>query len=284
MFTLLTPNAAALVQSDKKKTLVISDPHIGWELALQEKGIHVPSQTSKLLAKLVTLINEQKPDELLILGDVKYTVTMSEPGEWHDIPDFFSEIKKHVSEVSIVRGNHDANLEPMLPENVVMYPAGGVAVDDVGLFHGHKWPNPVILGCKILVMGHVHPMVVLRDPAGFKLNRQVWLKADLNAEALAKILLQKHRVKIGGKVEDTLAKHYGVKLRAKQFFLMPSFNDFLGGRPVNETYSRKAFGSETLIGPVLRSEAVDVQGSELYLLDGTYLGTVGQLKSRHVPS
>ena len=53
---------------------------------------------------------------------------------------------------------------------------------------------------------------------------------------------------------------------------MPSFNDFLGGRPVNETRPRKEIGAEALIGPVLRSEAVDVDNSELYLLDGTYLG------------
>ena len=53
---------------------------------------------------------------------------------------------------------------------------------------------------------------------------------------------------------------------------MPSFNDFLGGRPVNETRPRKEIGAEALIGPVLRSEAVDVDNAELYLLDGTYLG------------
>ncbi len=60
---------------------------------------------------------------------------------------------------------------------------------------------------------------------------------------------------------------------------MPSFNDFLGGRPVNETRSRKEIGSEALIGPILRSEAVDVDNSELYLLDGTYLGTLNQLRN-----
>ena len=63
---------------------------------------------------------------------------------------------------------------------------------------------------------------------------------------------------------------------------MPSFNDFLGGRPINETRPRKEIGAEALIGPVLRSEAVDVDNSELYLLDGTYLGTLNQLRSFNV--
>jgi len=41
---------------------------------------------------------------------------------------------------------------------------------------------------------------------------------------------------------------------------------------------RKDQGAEALIGPVLRSEAVNVDNSELYLLDGTYLGTLNQLR------
>jgi putative SbcD/Mre11-related phosphoesterase len=272
------PHPAALIKTAKKKTLVIADPHLGWELALQEKGIHVPSQTPKILKKLVALLSKYKPDVLLILGDVKYTVVASEPGEWRDIPGFFSEIKKHVAEVGIVRGNHDANLEPMLPENVQLHPASGLVVGDVGLFHGHKWPSPALLGCKTLIMGHLHPVVVFRDPAGFKITRQVWMKADCNTEALAKILLQKHGVKIQGTLEETLLEHYKVKPRTTQIFIMPSFNDFLGGRPINETRPRKELGGEALIGPVLRSEAVDVDNSELYLLDGTYLGTLNQLR------
>jgi len=128
------------------------------------------------------------------------------------------------------------------------------------------------------MMGHVHPVVVFRDPSGFKMTRQVWMKAECNAEALAKILLEKHGVKIEGTMKKTLQKHFRVKPRTTQVFMMPSFNDFLGGRAVNETRPRKELGTEALIGPVLRSEAVDVDNSELFLLDGTYLGTLNQLR------
>jgi putative SbcD/Mre11-related phosphoesterase len=278
MLTLLLPNPAALIRAGKTKTLVIADPHLGWEMALQAKGIHVPSQTPRILHKLVALLSEQKPDALVILGDVKYTVVTTEPGEWHDIPEFFTELRNHVNSIAIVRGNHDANLEPLLPENIQMLPATGIIVGDVGLFHGHKWPSPALLGCKTLIMGHLHPVVVFRDPAGFKMTRQVWMKAACDTEALARVLLQKHGVKVEGTVEATLQKHYKVKPKTKQIFMMPSFNDFLGGRPVNETRPRKALASEALIGPVLRSKAVDVDNSELYLLDGTYLGTLNLLR------
>jgi putative SbcD/Mre11-related phosphoesterase len=274
----LLPSAAALIKTGKTKTLVIADPHLGWEIALQAKGIHVPSQTTKLLKKLVALLSKYKPDALVILGDVKYTVVKTEPGEWHDIPEFFTELKRHINDVAIVRGNHDANLEPLLPENIKLLPATGAAIGGIGLFHGHKWPSPELLKCKTLVMGHLHPVVVFHDPAGFRITRQIWLKAQCNTEALAKLLLQKHGVKIEGTTEATVKKHYGFKPQTTQIFIMPSFNDFLGGRPINEATQRKELGNEALIGPVLRSEAVDVENAELYLLDGTYLGTLNQLR------
>jgi putative SbcD/Mre11-related phosphoesterase len=279
MLRLLLPSAAALIKTGKTKTLVIADPHLGWEIALQAKGIHVPSQTPKLLKKIVALLSKYKPDVLVILGDVKYTVVKTEAGEWRDIPEFFTELKRHVSDIAIVRGNHDANLEPLLPENITLLPASGTVVGGVGLFHGHKWPSPALLKCKTLVMGHLHPVVVFRDPAGFKITRQVWVKAECNAEALAKILLQKHGIKIEGTPGAAVKKHFNFKPQTTQIFIMPSFNDFLGGRPINEK-PRKELDSEALIGPVLRSEAVDVDNSELYLLDGTYLGTLNQLRKQ----
>jgi putative SbcD/Mre11-related phosphoesterase len=279
MFSFLLPHPVALVKTEKIKVLLIADPHIGWETELQKKGIHVPSQTPKILNKLITVIKEFKPDKLVILGDVKYTVVSSELGEWQDIPDFFKKLQAHVAGISIVRGNHDANIEPLLPENIELLPASGTIIDDVGVFHGHKWPSPALLGCKTLVMGHLHPVVVFCDPTGCKMTRQVWMRADVDSEAFARILLRKANVKIVCSVEETLQKHFGVKLETSELYIMPSFNDFLGGRPINETRPKKGTGTEALIGPVLRSEVVHVDVSELYLLDGTYLGTLNQLRN-----
>jgi putative SbcD/Mre11-related phosphoesterase len=278
VLTLLTPNPAALIEAEGKRTMVIADPHLGWETSLQEKGIFVPSQSSKIAQKLVDLLDAVKPDALLISGDVKYTVMKSMMGEWQDVPQFFNELKRHVREVGIVRGNHDANLEPLLPEGVALHPASGIAVGEVGVFHGHKWPTPELLGCKTLLMGHLHPVVTLRDPAGFRLTRQIWMQAVIDTQAFAKTLLAKNSIKIEGSVEETLEEKFGVQAQTEEVFMMPSFNDFLGGRPVNEARGNK-LGSEELIGPVVRSAAVDVANSELFLLDGTYLGTLKQLKA-----
>ncbi len=276
MITPLMPHPAALIKTKETKTMVITDLHIGWEIALSEKGIHVPTQAPKLLQKLKALIKTYKPEKLLILGDVKHTVATAELSEWQDIPDFFTELKNHVKEIQIIRGNHDGNLEPLLPENIKLLPSAGTAIGEVGFFHGHRWPSITLLNCKTLVMGHVHPVISLRDPAGFRITRQVWVRAHCNKTQLAKTLLEKHGVKIEKSPEETLEKH-GVKPKASQVFIMPSFNDYLGGKPLNEKNAGNGKTGE-IVGPVLRSEAVDMENAEIYLLDGTFLGNLNRLE------
>lgn len=279
MITPLPPYPAALVRSGNARTLVIADLHIGWEMALLNEGIHVPSQTSKLLKKLKELLSRYRPERLLILGDIKHTVASAEKIEWQDVPDFFNELRKQVGEVSIVRGNHDGNLEPLLPEKTKILSATGFALGDTGFFHGHQWPLLDLLRCRTLVMGHVHPVVAFRDPAGFRVIRQVWIKTACNTARLTKVLLQKNKVKVGRDPEKTLYDSCKFKPKTSRLFIMPSFNDFLGGRPLNERRSRDKVDAKRVAGPVLRSEAVDIQNAETYLLDGTFLGTLEQLRA-----
>jgi len=276
MITPLIPYPAALIKTRKTTTLVIADLHIGWEIALSQKGIHVPTQTPKLLQKLKHLILTYKPEKLLILGDVKHTIATAQTGEWHDIPNFFDELKKQTKKICVIRGNHDGNLEPLLPENIKILPATGSTVGEVGLFHGHRWPSPALLKCKTWVMAHVHPIVAFRDPAEFRITRQVWVKMECNGTKLTETLLQKNRIKIEKSVEGTLRKHYKIKPETSQLFIMPSFNEFLGGRPLNK---RKPSGTARIVGPVLRSKAVNMENAEIYLLDGTFLGTLNQLRT-----
>ncbi len=278
MIKLLFPYPAVLIKNKKASTMVIADLHIGWEMALSDEGIHVPTQTPKLLNKLTVLVSECKPDAILILGDVKHTIATAEMREWQDVPNFFSELGKQVKTIQVVRGNHDGNLEPLLPESVTVLPATGVTMGEVGFFHGHQWPSPLLLKCKTIIMGHVHPVVAFRDPSGFRIIKQVWIKADVNKALLAKTLSKKHKGKSEATPKDTAKKTHETMAMA-QLFIMPSFNDFLGGRPLNETRTYGHIRTKMVTGPVLRSEAVDMKNAEAYLLDGTFLGTMNQLNA-----
>ncbi len=279
MLKLLMPHPAALIKTRKTRTLVIADLHIGWELALSEKGIHVTSQMPKLLQKVKELIHMHKSNKLMILGDVKHTVATAKLGEWKHVPDFFNELKNHIDCIQVIRGNHDGNLKPLLPQNVKILPATGTIEGDVGLFHGHRWPSPSLLQCKTLMMGHVHPVVAFLDPAGFRIRRQVWVKAECDSLSLAETLLRKDRTKIEEDAEKTLWERYNIKPEASHLFIIPSFNDFLGGRPLNRGIGRENVKKTGVVGPVLRSKAVDMENAETYLLDGTFLGRLNQLRS-----
>lgn len=274
MLTPLAPYQAGLLKTQTSRVMVIADLHIGWEMALSDNGIHLPSQTPKILAKLQKLLRIYKPKELLILGDVKHTVARAQMTEWQDIPEFFNGIKDLVDHVTIIRGNHDGNLEPLLPESVDLAPATGKMISDVGFFHGHKWPSPQMLESRTLVMGHAHPVIALRDPAGFRIVRQVWVKVACDKNMLSKALERVYRREFDwGKSDELTFKRNG---RTAELFIMPSFNDFLGGKPLNET-ARDRKG--TAVGPVLRSDAVNMEDAETFLLDGTFLGSLRQFWS-----
>ncbi|MDH5624404.1 MAG: metallophosphoesterase [Candidatus Bathyarchaeota archaeon] len=275
----IQPYPALLLRRKSERVLVVADLHIGWEAPLTQKGVHVPSQTPKILDKILQLIKTCKPTRLIFLGDVKHAIAKVEMEEWRDVPDFFEALGKKLSDIQVVPGNHDGNLEPLLPETIKILPSTGVVFGNVGLFHGHAWPAPELLGCRSLITGHVHPMVAFRDPMGFRITRQVWVKALCDGERLAKSLLERLGVKVNANPSILLRDQFNVRPRVSQLFIMPSFNEFLGGQIINERKLGKGAKSRAFIGPVLRSGSISLDDAETYLLDGTFLGTVNQLKN-----
>ena len=275
----IRPEAAVLLKKGDERVLVISDLHIGWEVALAQEGFHVPSQTSKFLKRLSRLIRTQKPTRLIILGDVKHTIARIEMEEWRDVPNFFEELSRIVPKIQVIPGNHDGNLEPLLPENIDLLPSTGIILGDVGLFHGHTWPHPEMLKCRSLIIGHVHPVVTFRDPTGFRITRQVWVKSECNAPELARFVLRRSGIRNVADPSRALKDNFDVGLNVSHLLIMPSFNDFLGGQAVNRRSVGRGKKFSEFIGPVLRSGSVDINKAEVYLLDGTFLGTVSQLRA-----
>ena len=273
---LLQPYPAILLQEKKDRALLVSDLHIGWERTLRIKGVHIPSQTSKIKNILLKLIEETKPKHLILLGDIKDSITKISTEEWKDIPEFFDRIQDEVPKIQIILGNHDGNLEPLVPETVRIVPSGGISFGDVGLFHGHAWPTPKLLECRTLITGHIHPMVIIRDRIGFRITKQVFINVKCNAEKLAKSLL-KHLGSRRTEISKVLFEQFKIQLNVLQFFIMPSFNQFLGGQPINTRKENKE-KNESYISPILRSGCIKMDEAEVYLLDGTFLGTVKQLK------
>jgi putative SbcD/Mre11-related phosphoesterase len=269
----LTPYPALLFREGKERSLIVADLHIGWEISLAERGIHIPTQTLRLLERLREAVRKAKPTRLILLGDVKQAVPKITMEEWKAVPEFLEEAIKMVGEVLLVPGNHDGDIEPLTPTRVKLASSGGVILGKavkVAVFHGHAWPFPQAFAADLLVMSHIHPVLRIRDGVGLWAVRQVWVKARCYGERLAKAYLKYLGVSAGKEPTKTFEKKTGLTPRSPQLIIMPAFNDLIGG------FSIDRLGREAS-GPVVGSGAVDLLGAELYLLDGTFLGTVGQL-------
>ncbi len=271
---------ALLIEKGGERALVIADLHLGWEVSLARHGIHVPSQVPRLMDKLRKILEDTRPQQLVLLGDVKHAVAKVELEEWKYVPEFFEGLVDLIPNVQVVPGNHDGNLEPLTPPSVKIHQSPGLSLwKTVGLFHGHAWPSPTLLECKYLVMGHLHPVVVFKDPLGFRITRQVWVRAKTSGKKLAEGVLKHQGVKYEGDPVDKVAAEYGIRLVDAECTIMPSFNDYLGGQPINRNLSQ---GWPELyreyMGPVLRSGAIDFENGEAYLFDGTFLGKVQDLR------
>lgn len=255
----------ALLLEDSIKALVIADLHIGWDIELSSRGIHIPSQTFRLKAKLREIAGKTGADMLFILGDVKHTIASAELSEWRDIPDFFDEALELFDRVIVVPGNHDGGLELLAPSGVEIADTKGILWSGVALMHGHTWPRLHLLEAKVMLMGHLHPTISFRDPFGLRFSKPVWLRVPFDRDKLIEVYSRRLR-KSMEELTDLV--------RVEKLIVLPSFNDLLGGQSVNSIG-----GSDELLGPIFRSVSVMLDEAEVYIVDGTYIGKLSFLRA-----
>jgi len=246
------PDVPALVMRGKKKWLCVADLHLGIEVQLRHAGFNIPSQAPKMLSSLEALT--AFADNLLILGDVKHRIPSVSYREDREIPPILEKLMNRYKEVVIVAGNHDGGLDAILPPGVKAVSGAGIRVENAGAFHGHIWPSREVMEGDMLVMGHIHPSVVLADSLGTRSNEKCWLKGKLKSK--------------------TVLKRYDHC--PKELIIVPAFNPLLTGTPVNSTTGSK-------FGPLFRNDLVDPRDLEAYLLDGTNLGVPARVKMRAWP-
>lgn len=275
MFKLLTPWPAMLVEAGER-ILLATDLHLGIEYELAKMGISIPFQTDRFLGEFMDLVREHRPDRVVILGDLKHGVPITSFQEKREIPRFFRTLLDEVERVDLVRGNHDANIQNLAPEEVEIHPSRGALFGDgfrVAALHGHAWPYPRLLDADLIVMGHNHPAVQLNTPLGVRFTRRAWVRGNLDPVRLAEALLGFEKVKVEDDPLATFEAAFDTVIRPPQMVIMPTFNDLMGGLPVN------AETPKSLLGPLFRSGAVDVEDFDVYLLDGAFMGKISFLRT-----
>lgn len=229
----------------EKHLLVIADLHIGIESELRQNGLQVPSQTKIMEERLISILTRYKVKSILLLGDIKHTIRLSTHQERIDVKTFLETIESYCT-VHVLPGNHDGNIDRLLGPTIHLHPSDGFVWEGIGFTHGHRTPSDKIMQCEQVVIGHSHPTVMLMDRLGYRTFEQCWLR--------------------GPPCFETLQKKYP-KSHTTQILLMPAFNPLCGGTAVNQ---------DVLLGPF--SSLMDVDNAELYLLDGSLLGKVKDLK------
>ena len=178
-------SAALLIdeQTKRRRYLAISDLHIGFESELITKGINIDEQTffDEITKELADLINSNKIDAVILLGDIKNTIRSISNYEWYIIPQFFKFLSE-VTDIYLVPGNHDSNLRFLIPENVNTMGSKGMVLDDTLFIHGHTMPTIAKANIKRIVMGHIHP-VFLRNNSMIN-GQRVWIYLKLAKKAI----------------------------------------------------------------------------------------------------
>jgi len=108
--------------------------------------------------------------------------------------------------------------------------------------------------------------VRLNTPLGVRVTRRAWVRGHVDPERVASAILGQDGVKFEGDAVKAFQKEYDVRVGKPQVVIMPTFNDLMGGLPVNSETPK------SLLGPLFRSGAIEVDDFDVYLLDGTFLG------------
>lgn len=156
--TRIIPSQPALILEDEQRFLVISDLHIGFEIGMISNDINVRPEEmiQEIHSSLDSLIESEKPDTLILLGDIKSGIETISKIEWQTVPMFF-EIGKKINTI-IIPGNHDGNLSRLVPDYVTMTGPSGLVIGDTLLTHGHVMPSENFSQINRIVMGHLHPV------------------------------------------------------------------------------------------------------------------------------
>ena len=177
--TRIIPSKPVLILEGNEKNIVVTDLHIGFENSLASNEIFIGKNTSinETIKDIVETIRIEKPDSVILLGDIKSNIKNISKNEWNDVPLFFEKIQNEAN-VIVIPGNHDSNIQKLVSDKTIMTSSAGMILEDTLLTHGHTMPSENYSHVNKIIMGHVHPVYFNEESV---LNGQrVWvsLKTD----------------------------------------------------------------------------------------------------------
>ncbi len=151
--------------------LAIGDLHLGFEYQLQQSGVLVPEmqieEIKKEMSKIFDEIKERelKLKKIVFIGDIKHSFSY----EWKE-KNYFNDLLKFLrgyvkdKDIILIKGNHDT-IDYSFSDKLQDY----YIEKDLAFAHGHKsFPEIFDKKIKTIVMGHLHPSILLSDRQNIK--------------------------------------------------------------------------------------------------------------------
>lgn len=239
MKTKPVPGEAALILEGQKRHLVLTDLHVGFEGNLAHNKIFVGKNTTlnESIQKISSLVDSEKPNTIILLGDVKSGISRISRSEWDEVPKLLSALSQK-AETILIPGNHDANISHLTPDGITLISSIGMILEDTLLTHGHTMPTENFAHVSKIVMGHVHP--VFFDEDSILNGQRVW-------------------VSIKTQKENIFPSESG----ELEIIIVPSFNRYF--------YATKKRSYKRSISPIIE-KIKDGISAKIVTLDGTIIG------------
>lgn len=225
---------ALVVEIDGKEHLVVADLHIGMELGLSKKGVHLFNATDRMVDRIKHIMEEFSLKDLVILGDVKNSILYPEMAEIKLLKDFFRKLDSF--NIQIVAGNHDAHLGEIIGHEV----AKELVLGSFGFIHGNRKPDENIMALDYIVSAHDHIAIRITDESGAFYEQKAWALYKIN-KAGAKDSYDKFNDKI-------------------KLVSMPAFNDLIMGTTIDS--------KSKMMNPLLSNNVFDYKSVQIYNLTG----------------
>ena len=243
--TKIVPDYPALLIDGAEKSLVITDLHLGFEGNLSQNNIFLGKNTTveESIKEVEKILERTKSDSLILLGDIKSGIRSITKTEWKVVPVFFEGLKEQIG-ITIVPGNHDANIERLVPEGITFASSKGLIIEDVLLTHGHTMPSENFSHINKIIMGHVHPVFFQKESVVN--GKRVWVSIKCKKQEI-----------------------FPSKTGELEIIIIPSFNRYF--------YSTYKKSYKKSISPIL--DNLQVLEAKIVTLDGTIIGNESLLSN-----
>lgn len=225
---------ALVINAEGREHLVIGDLHIGMELGLSKKGVHLFGATERMADRIKRIMHVFSLDSMIMLGDIKESILYPEASEVKLLRNFFKELEPF--DIRIVSGNHDAHLDEVIDHHVERE----LILGNFGFTHGNKRPDQRMMSLDYIISAHEHLAVRIMDGNKALYEQKAWGIYGVNKS-----------------VAKPIYPDFNERIR---LISMPAFNELIMGAAIEKGKPR--------MNPMLANNVFSSRSAEIYNLLG----------------